>query len=51
MIINKISYKENAKTLDIGVGSASLITKLAKSFTKESLVGIDYWANDWEYSK
>lgn len=51
LIINKISYKENAKILDIGVGSASLITKLAKSFTKASLVGIDYWGNDWEYSK
>ena len=51
LIINKISYKENVKILDIGVGSASLITKLAKSFTKASLVGIDYWGNDWEYSK
>ncbi|WP_343345441.1 class I SAM-dependent methyltransferase [Terrisporobacter petrolearius] len=51
LIINKISYKENIKILDIGVGSASLITKLAKSFTKASLVGIDYWGDDWEYSK
>nr|WP_250673342.1 class I SAM-dependent methyltransferase [Paeniclostridium ghonii]MCM0165471.1 class I SAM-dependent methyltransferase [Paeniclostridium ghonii] len=51
LIVNKIAYKENAKILDIGVGSASLITKLAKSFSKAYLVGIDYWGNDWEYSK
>ncbi|WP_373598699.1 class I SAM-dependent methyltransferase [Paraclostridium bifermentans] len=51
LIINKISYKENVKILDIGVGSASLIIKLAKSFRKASLVGIDYWGDDWEYSK
>lgn len=51
LIIKNISYKENVKILDIGVGSASLITKLAKSFIKSSLVGIDYWGNDWEYSK
>ena len=51
LIKNRIHYKGNGKILDIGVGSASLIIKLAKSFPKASLVGIDYWGEDWEYSK
>lgn len=51
LIVSKISYTGNVKVLDIGVGSASLITKIAKSLPKASLIGIDYWGNDWEYSK
>lgn len=51
LIVSKISYSGNVKVLDIGVGSASLITKIAKSLPKASLIGIDYWGNDWEYSK
>lgn len=51
LIINKVNYKGDGKVLDIGAGSASLITKLAKSLPKTSLVGIDYWGEDWEYSK
>lgn len=51
LIVSKISYTSNVKVLDIGVGSASLITKIAKSLPKASLIGIDYWGNDWEYSK
>jgi ubiquinone/menaquinone biosynthesis C-methylase UbiE len=51
LIKNRINYNGNGKILDIGVGSASLINKLAKSFPKSSLVGIDYWGEDWEYSK
>ena len=51
LIVSKIDYNGNGKILDIGVGSASLITKIAKSLPKVSLVGIDYWGDDWEYSK
>lgn len=51
LIVSKIDHNGNGKILDIGSGSGSLIIKIAKSFTQASLVGIDYWGNDWEYSK
>jgi ubiquinone/menaquinone biosynthesis C-methylase UbiE len=51
LIIDKVNLKGDGRVLDIGAGSASLITKLAKSLPKTSLVGIDYWGEDWEYSK
>lgn len=39
------------KILDIGTGSGSLIIKMAKAYPKAYLTGIDYWGEDWEYSK
>ncbi len=51
LIIDRANLKEEGRILDIGTGSASLIIKLAKSLPKASLVGIDYWGKDWEYSK
>lgn len=51
MLVNKINHKGNCKVLDIGAGSGSLITKLAKVLPELSLIGIDYWGDDWEYSK
>lgn len=51
LIVSKVNPEFNGKVLDIGAGSASLITKLAKLFKKSSLIGIDYWGADWEYSK
>lgn len=51
LIVSSISWNGNGKVLDIGTGSACLIIKLAKAFPKTSLVGIDFWGEDWEYSK
>ncbi|ELC8442578.1 class I SAM-dependent methyltransferase [Clostridium perfringens] len=51
LIVSKVNPKLNGKVLDIGAGSASLITKLAKALPNSSFIGIDYWGDDWEYSK
>ncbi|MGL4572857.1 MAG: class I SAM-dependent methyltransferase [Clostridium sp.] len=51
LIVERIKTTENGTILDIGTGSGALIIKLAKTFVKGSFVGIDYWGNDWEYSK
>lgn len=51
LIIDKLNCNETGKLLDIGAGSASLIIKAAKAFPEASLVGIDYWGDNWEYSK
>ncbi|MEG2110125.1 MAG: class I SAM-dependent methyltransferase [Clostridium sp.] len=51
LIVERIKTTENSTILDIGTGSGALIIKLAKTFVKGAFVGIDYWGNDWEYSK
>lgn len=49
LIAQKISVQ--GKILDIGTGSGSLITKVAKKFPESQLTGIDYWGENWEYSR
>jgi ubiquinone/menaquinone biosynthesis C-methylase UbiE len=42
---------EGDRILDIGCGSGHLLSKIAKRHPEAELVGIDYWGDDWEYSK
>ncbi len=51
LIVAKVNWDGKGKILDIGTGSGSLIIKLAKTFPKSFLTGIDYWGGNWEYSK
>ncbi|MEK5270550.1 class I SAM-dependent methyltransferase [Aeribacillus sp. FSL K6-8394] len=51
LIVAKVNWDGQGKILDIGTGSGSLIIKLAKAFPESLLTGIDYWGDDWEYSK
>lgn len=51
LIVAKVNWDKKGKILDIGTGSGSLIIKLAKTFPKSFLTGIDYWGGNWEYSK
>lgn len=51
LIIKELNWDGNGGLLDVGCGSGSLIIKAAKSFQKASLVGIDFWGANWEYSK
>lgn len=51
LIVGKVNWDEKGKVLDIGTGSGSLTIKLAMAFPKSSLTGIDYWGENWEYSK
>lgn len=39
-----------ARLLDVGCGSGQLLIRFAKSGPGE-FVGLDYWGDDWEYSK
>jgi ubiquinone/menaquinone biosynthesis C-methylase UbiE len=41
----------NGSVLDIGCGSGKLIIMLAKNNPGEKYTGIDFWGNNWEYSK
>ncbi|MEY2196757.1 class I SAM-dependent methyltransferase [Neobacillus sp. BF23-41] len=51
LIVAKVNWDGKGKILDIGTGSGSLIIKLAMTFPKSFLTGIDYWGGNWEYSK
>ena len=43
--------KATGKILDIGSGNGVLAIKLAQQNDQAEVVGIDYWGEDWEYSK
>ncbi|MEK5445078.1 class I SAM-dependent methyltransferase [Fredinandcohnia sp. FSL W7-1320] len=51
LIVAKVIWDGEGKILDIGTGNGSLIIKLAKTFPNSVLTGIDYWGENWEYSK
>ena len=48
LIVSKV---EGDRILDIGCGSGHLLAKIAKQHPEAELVGIDYWGDNWEYSK
>jgi SAM-dependent methyltransferase len=48
MIVSKV---EGDRIMDIGCGSGHLLSKIAKQNPESELVGIDYWGDNWEYSK
>jgi SAM-dependent methyltransferase len=51
--INISDHTLNGKTtaLDIGTGNGALAIEVAQTFPTIHAVGIDLWAEDWEYSK
>ncbi|MBF7156051.1 class I SAM-dependent methyltransferase [Bacillus albus] len=51
LMVKKVNWNGQGKILDIGAGSGSLIIKLAIAFPKSFLTGIDYWGENWEYSR
>ncbi|PFJ17922.1 SAM-dependent methyltransferase [Bacillus cereus] len=51
LMVKKVNWNGKGKILDIGTGSGSLIIKLAIAFPKSLLTGIDYWGENWEYSR
>lgn len=44
------SVGNTGRLLDVGCGSGQLLIQFAKSAPGE-YVGLDYWGNDWEYSR
>ncbi|MEW4071618.1 MULTISPECIES: class I SAM-dependent methyltransferase [Bacillus] len=51
LMVKKANWNGQGKILDIGTGSGSLIIKLAIAFPESFLTGIDYWGENWEYSR
>jgi len=51
LIIQHLEPEMGAKILDIGSGNGVLAVKLAQRYPRLDVVGMDYWGQDWEYSK
>jgi SAM-dependent methyltransferase len=51
LIIQSLGEEVKGRILDIGSGNGVLAVKLAQQHHEVTVVGIDYWGKDWEYSK
>lgn len=51
LIIQSLGEVVKGKILDIGSGNGVLAIKLAQQHPEVTVVGIDYWGKNWEYSK
>ena len=50
-LLDHVNWQGQGKALDIGCGSGALSIGLAKKFPSATIVGIDNWGKQWEYSK
>ena len=51
LIIQSLGTEIKGKILDIGCGNGVLAVKLTQQFGDVEVTGLDYWGEDWEYSK
>jgi SAM-dependent methyltransferase len=51
LLLDKFDWNGEGQVVDIGCGNGALSIKLAKKYPKASVVGVDYWGGNWEYSK
>lgn len=51
LIIQKLGEQINGEIIDIGSGNGVLAVKLALQHKGVRVTGMDYWGEDWEYSK
>jgi len=51
LVLSNLVWNGEGQILDIGCGSASLTIELAKKYKAAQVIGIDYWGEQWEYSK
>jgi SAM-dependent methyltransferase len=51
LVLEHLEWNGEGPALDIGCGNAALTIKLARKYPKASVMGIDYWGAQWDYSK
>ena len=51
LVLSNLDWNGEGQILDIGCGSASLTIELVKKYKGARVIGIDYWGEQWEYSK
>jgi SAM-dependent methyltransferase len=51
LVLSNLDWNGQGQILDIGCGSGSLTIALAKKYKDAQVTGIDYWGEQWQYSK
>ncbi len=51
LIIQNLGAIGVSKIIDIGSGNGVLAVKLAQQYKEAEVTGVDFWGEDWEYSK
>lgn len=51
LVLSNLDWNGEGQILDIGCGSGALTIELAKKYKGVQIIGIDYWGEQWEYSK
>jgi len=51
LILQLLPPSPSRNALDIGSGNGILTIRLAQSYPTASIVGLDFWGKDWEYSR
>jgi SAM-dependent methyltransferase len=51
LLLEHLDCEGMRKAIDIGCGSGPLAISLAKRYPDMEIVGIDYWGENWEYTK
>ncbi len=51
LVLAHMDWNGEGNVLDIGCGNAALDIKIAKKYPNAHVTGIDYWGENWEYSK
>jgi SAM-dependent methyltransferase len=51
LLLARFDWNGEGQVVDIGCGNGALSIRLAKKYPRASVVGVDYWGGNWEYSK
>jgi len=51
LVLDQLSWNGKGKLLDIGCGNGALAIEVAKKYPEAEVTGIDYWGEQWDYSK
>jgi SAM-dependent methyltransferase len=51
LLLARFDWDGEGQVVDIGCGNGALSIKLAKKYPKASVVGVDYWGGNWQYSQ
>jgi SAM-dependent methyltransferase len=51
LLLTRFDWNGEGQVVDIGCGNGAMSIKLAKKYPKATVVGVDYWGGNWQYSK
>jgi SAM-dependent methyltransferase len=51
LLLTHFEWHGEGQALDIGCGNGAMSIKLAKKYPQATVVGVDYWGGNWQYSQ